>query len=67
MLSVRTHGIDMDSDSWYRHGLMVLTTPMVLNYTHGIVSVFLNHTCLRGQSVARMPNFFNMVGDGKVL
>ena len=36
-----THGIN--KDSWYRHGLMVLTTAMVLTYTHGIVSVLLNH------------------------
>ena len=31
-------------DSWYRHGFMVLTTPMVLPQTQGIVSVLLNHT-----------------------
>ena len=49
----RTHGID--KDLWYRQGLMVLTTPMVL--THGIESVILNHTRLRGLSVTRMRDF----------
>ena len=37
---------------------MVLTTPMVLTYTHGIVSVLLNHTRTRETSVARMQDFF---------
>ena len=46
MVLTWTHGIDMES--WYRHGLVVLTTPMVLTKTHGIVSVL-----LRGPSVAR--------------
>ena len=44
------------ADSWYRHGLMVLTTLMVLTQTHGIVSV-LNHT-LKGPSGACMHFFF---------
>ena len=51
-----TYGKDMDS--WYIHRLVVLTTPMVLTQTHGIVSILLNHTHTRGQSVARMWNFF---------
>ena len=54
-------------ESWYRHGLMlytwnhgnrhglmVLTTPMVLTYTYGKESVLLNNTCMRGISVACM-------------
>ena len=45
-------------DSWYRQGIMVLTTPMVFTQTHGIVSVFLNHTHTRGPSVARMQDFY---------
>ena len=45
--------------SWYRHGLMVLTTPMVLTQTHGIVLVLLNHTRTRGPSVTRVRDFFN--------
>ena len=61
MLLARTHGIDMDScidkDSWYRYRFMVLTTPRVLTYTHGIESVFLNPTRTRGPSVARMRDF----------
>ena len=52
----RTHGIDMDS--WYRHGLMELTTPMALTQAHGIVSVLLNHTCTKAPSVACMFSFF---------
>ena len=44
-------------DSWYGHGLMVLTTPMVLTQTHSIVSVLLNHTYTRGPSDARMHLF----------
>ena len=44
-------------ESWYRHGLRVLTTPMVLTQTHGKVSVLLIHTCTRGPSVARMRDF----------
>ena len=45
-------------DSWYRHGLMVLTTPMVFTQTDGIVSVLLDHTFTRGPSIARMLNFY---------
>ena len=41
MVETWTHGIDME-----------LTTPMVLNQIHGIVSVLLNHTHSRGPSVA---------------
>ena len=56
----RTHGIDMDS--WYRHGLMVLTTPMVFTQTDGIVSVLLDHTRTRGPSVENIavPIIFKM-------
>ena len=61
-----THGIDLDSwynhfsckDSLYRHGLMVLTTLMVLPYTHGVQSVLLNHICMRALSVAHTHDFF---------
>ena len=35
MVLTMTHGID--KDLWYRQGLMVLTTPIVLTYTHGLV------------------------------
>ena len=45
-------------DSWYRHGLMVLTTPMVLTQTDGIVSVLLNHTRARGPSFTLMRDFW---------
>ena len=58
MVLTRTHSID--KDSWYRQGLMVLTTPMVLTKTHGIESVILNHTHTRGPSVTRMRDFFNL-------
>ena len=54
MVLTRTYGIDMDL--WYRQGLMVLTTPMVLTKTHGIESVILNHTRTRGPSDTRMRN-----------
>ena len=57
MVLTWTHGIEMDS--WYRHGLLVLTTPMVLTQTHGIVLVLLNQTRTRGTSVTRMRTFFN--------
>ena len=50
------HGMNMDS--WYEHGIMVLTIPMVLTQTHGIVSVLLNHTRTRGLSVTRIRDFF---------
>ena len=39
---------------------MVLTTPMVLTLTHGIVSVHLNDTHTRGLSVARMRDFLEL-------
>ena len=52
MVLTKTHGID--KDLWYRQGLMVLTTPMVLIETHGIESVLLNNTRTRGTSVTRM-------------
>ena len=55
MVLTRTHGID--KELWYRQGLMVLTTPMVLTKTNGIESVLLNHTCTRGPSVTRMQDF----------
>ena len=48
----------MDIDSWYRHRLMVLTTPMELIQTHGIVLELLNHTRTKGISFARMQDFF---------
>ena len=56
MVLTRTYGID--KDLWYRQGLMVLTTPMVLTKTHGIELVILNHTRMRGPSVTRMRDFF---------
>ena len=52
MVETLNHGIDMNY--WYRHGIMVLTTPMVLMKTHGKESVLLNHTCTQGPGVARM-------------
>ena len=55
MVLTRTYGID--KDLWYRQGLMVLTTPMVLTKTHGIESVIINHTRTRGPSVTRMRDF----------
>ena len=36
---------------------MVLTPPMVFAQTDGIVSVLLDHTRMRGPSVARMRDF----------
>ena len=35
MVYIGTHVLDMGS--WYRHRLRVLTTPMVLTWTYGIV------------------------------
>ena len=58
MVLTRTHGID--KDLWYRQGLMVLTTPMVLTKTHVIESVLLNHTNTRGPSVACVWDFFEV-------
>ena len=62
MVLTKTHAIDkthgIDKDLWYRHGLMVLTTPIVLTKTHGIESVLQNHTCTRGPSVTPMRDFF---------
>ena len=46
MVKTWIHGIDIDS--WYRHGLIVLTTLMAFTQTHGIVLVLLNHTCIEG-------------------
>ena len=43
----KTHGIH--KDLWYRQGLMVLTTPMVLTKTRGIETVLLNHTIQEGR------------------
>ena len=70
-LMVQTWTLGIDKDSWYRYGLIVLTMThgiemdswyrqqiIVLTWTHGIVSVLLNHTCTRGQSVARMRHFY---------
>ena len=56
MVLTWTHGIDMNS--WYRHGLMLLTKLMVLTQTHGIVLLLLSHTSTRGPSVSRMRDFF---------
>ena len=56
MVYTWTDGIGMGS--WYRHGPMVLTTPMVLTKTHSIVSVLLNHTLMRGPIVAIVQDFF---------
>ena len=61
MVLTRTYGID--KDLWYRQGLMVLTTRMILTETHGIESVLLNHTCTRGPSVTRMQDFFLESGE----
>ena len=36
---------------------MVLTTPMLLTQIHGIVLVLLNHTRMRGPSVAHTQDF----------
>ena len=55
MVLTMTHGID--KDLWYRPGLMVLTTPMVMTKTHGKELVLLNHTRARGQSFIRMRDF----------
>ena len=57
MVLTWTHAIG--KDSWYVHGLMVLslTTPMVLTWTHGIVLVLLNHIRTRGPGVAGMRDF----------
>ena len=52
---------------WYRHGLMVLATPMVLTQNHVIVMILLNQTHTRGLSVARMRDFFWMVWFADVL
>ena len=60
MVLTRTHGID--NDLWYRQRLMVLETPMVLTKIHGIKSVILNHTRMRGPSVTRMQDFFKYLG-----
>ena len=57
MVLTRTYGID--KDLWYKQGLMVLTTPMVLTKTHGIESVLLNHTHTRGPSATRMKDFLH--------
>ena len=37
---------------------MVLTTPIILTETHGIVSVLLNLTCTIGPRVVLMWDFF---------
>ena len=58
MVKTWTHGIEMDS--WYRHGLVVLTTPMVLTKTHDIELLLLNHPHTRGPSVARMRRFLGI-------
>ena len=52
--------LDIFSDNFrlYRHGLIVLTIPLVFPQTDGIVSELLDHTRTRGPSVARMRGFF---------
>ena len=61
MLFSWIHGVDIDS--WYWQGLMVWTwtngidSTHGIDLTHGIESVLLNHTCMRGSSVARMRDF----------
>ena len=59
MVYTWTHGIDKESR--YTHGLTVLTTPMLLTWTHVIVSVLLNHTNTRGLKVARMRDIFPLM------
>ena len=44
---------------------MVLTTPIVLTQTHGIVLVLLNHTRTRGPSVTRMPDILYLFIFGR--
>ena len=56
MVLTGTYGID--KDSWYRQGLMVLTTPMVMTKTHAIKLVVLNHILMRGPSLNRIQDFF---------
>ena len=48
-------------DSWYKHGLMVLKTQLVLFQIHGIVSVPVNLTHTRGLSVAPMRDFHHVI------
>ena len=61
LVETRTHGIDLES--WYRHGRIVLSTPIVLtqslslSQTHGIEAVLPNHTSTRGPRVTRMRDF----------
>ena len=59
MVQTWTHGIKVGS--WYRHGLLLLTTPMVLTHPHGIVSVDLNPTHTKRPNVARMQDFFGLL------
>ena len=65
MLLAKTQGMDwthgIDKDPWYKHGLMVLTTPMVLTLTHRINSLLLNHTRTRGQNLRECGIFFTSV------
>ena len=56
-LMLETWILGRKMDLWYRYGLMVFTTAMVLAKTHGIVSVLLNHRHMRGPSFARMRDF----------
>ena len=66
MVETLTHG--MDIDSWYRNRLKVQTrthgidmdSHKILPSTHGIVSVLLNHTCMRGPSLAQMQDLFDV-------
>ena len=54
-LSTLTHVIC--KDWWYTHGLIVLTTSMVLTYTHGIVLILLNHMIFFYCIVATIHDF----------
>ena len=45
---------------------MVLTPTMVFAQTDGIVSVLLDHTQMRGPSVARMRDFFYFFNLGRL-
>ena len=69
MVETLTNGID--KDSWCRQRLVVLTTPMILAWNHGIEKVLLNHTHTKGPSVTRMQDLkkkvFELVDGGSVI
>ena len=64
MVLTWTSGIYMES--WYRHGLIVQTTPMVLTHSDGLVSILLSHTRMRGPCVARMQDFLVKLRYGEI-